>query len=217
MSTKIYCVPAQLPTDLEALALVLVTPGRRAREAQMKRPQDRLHCLLAGLLLRGVLGVTRDEQLRTGPWGKPFLTDGGAQFNLAHSGDWVALAVGDRALGVDVEHPRTISPALIRRQFSPAEQAWAGKDPEKLLELWTARESVMKATGRGITLASDALEVRLGPQGPNEARAEGALWVLHRGLLNDHPWCLADLDPDAPDLRRLTLTDLLKGSPGALG
>ena len=216
MSTVVYCVPAELPPDREALALALVTPQRQER-AQRLQPAARRESLLAGLLLRGALGVTRDDQLRAGPWGKPFLTGDGPQFNLAHSGAWVVLAVGDRALGVDVEHPRPLSPALIRRQFSPAEQAWAGTDPEKLLALWTARESVMKATGRGITLAAEALDLLLGPEGPRGAMADGTLWTLHRGFLEDHPWCLAGLDHSPPDLRTPTLTDLLAVSPGALG
>ena len=216
MSTKLYCVPARLSADRESLALALVTPARRARGAQIKQPQDRLHCLLAGLLLRAVLGVTGDHQLQAGPWGKPSLTAGAPCFNLAHSGDWVLLGVGDRPLGVDVERLRTISPALARRQFSPAEQAWAEGDPARLLALWTARESVMKATGRGITLAPEDLEIVLGPDGPETALADGRPWFLHRGALGDHPWCLADTDPDRPVLRMPDPADLLAVSPGGL-
>jgi len=76
----------------------------------------------------------------------------GCEFNLSHSGDWILLGMTDQApIGVDVEivrkrHVREIS----ERFFSEAEQARVGDDPFAMAEVWTAKESFLKAIGLGI-------------------------------------------------------------------
>ncbi|MET8090577.1 4'-phosphopantetheinyl transferase superfamily protein [Micromonospora sp. NPDC005220] len=60
------------------------------------------------------------------------------------------------AVGVDVELIRPLPAlALARRWFPPAELAWLGDRPEAgravdFLRLWTAKEAVGKALGRGL-------------------------------------------------------------------
>ncbi|MFG2048954.1 4'-phosphopantetheinyl transferase family protein [Micromonospora sp. NPDC048935] len=60
------------------------------------------------------------------------------------------------AVGVDVERIRDLPAlALARRWFPPAELAWLGDRPEAgrtvdFLRLWTAKEAVGKALGRGL-------------------------------------------------------------------
>ncbi|MCG5438194.1 4'-phosphopantetheinyl transferase family protein [Micromonospora foliorum] len=60
------------------------------------------------------------------------------------------------AVGVDVERVRPLPAlALARRWFPPAELAWLGDRPEAgrtvdFLRLWTAKEAVGKALGRGL-------------------------------------------------------------------
>ena len=60
------------------------------------------------------------------------------------------------AVGVDVERIRPLPAlALARRWFAPAELAWLGDRPEAgrtvdFLRLWTAKEAVGKALGRGL-------------------------------------------------------------------
>ncbi|MET7376107.1 4'-phosphopantetheinyl transferase family protein [Micromonospora arida] len=60
------------------------------------------------------------------------------------------------AVGVDVERIRELPAlALARRWFPPAELAWLGDRPEAgrtvdFLRLWTAKEAVGKALGRGL-------------------------------------------------------------------
>ncbi|MEU1246883.1 4'-phosphopantetheinyl transferase family protein [Micromonospora arida] len=60
------------------------------------------------------------------------------------------------AVGVDVERIRPLPAlALARRWFPPAELAWLGDRPEAgrtvdFLRLWTAKEAVGKALGRGL-------------------------------------------------------------------
>jgi 4'-phosphopantetheinyl transferase len=98
--------------------------------------------------------------------GKPYLTDVGLRFNLAHSDDLAVVAVArDVEVGVDVERLRPVADglSLAARYFAPDEARALAALPaderdEAFLRLWTSKEAVLKATGEGLTggLAGDA-------------------------------------------------------------
>ena len=115
------------------------------------------------LLLGSYLGCPGKEiRFEFGVNGKPCLAEGlatgGAQFNLSHSGNWLAVAVArDLAVGVDIECRRELPRAepLARRFLSSAEAcAVAGQtDParsERFLSLWCRREALVKAMGASV-------------------------------------------------------------------
>lgn len=110
-----------------------------------------------------------DAALRIGPHGKPALADDTFAFNLSHSGAAAALAIARGVEpGVDLETPGRVRPfvALAQRYFRPAEAqavaAAAEADRERLfLRLWTAKEAVLKALGRGLAFGLDRLELEL--------------------------------------------------------
>ena len=91
--------------------------------------------------------------------GKPcFAGDPGIHFSVSHSGDFVAVAFGSVPLGIDLQqHKRHGSDALVRNQklashyFHPLEQQLVENDLwEGFFRVWTAKESFVKRTGRGI-------------------------------------------------------------------
>ena len=92
------------------------------------------------------------------PNGKPYLP--GLDFNLSHSGPWVALAVGEGPVGVDVEWFRPDLPMekIAARHFTPEERRLADT-PEGFLRIWTAKESYLKRLGKGLAGISDACDL----------------------------------------------------------
>lgn len=87
------------------------------------------------------------------PDGKPYLRDSDLSFSLSHSDSFAACALSDHPVGLDLEYRGRISDAVLRRSFSPVEQALVrdAADPDLLFtRLWTGKESFVKATGRGI-------------------------------------------------------------------
>lgn len=151
-------------------------------------------------LLGDYLGIDAAAvRLVAGEHGRPALDPlhGDAfDFNWSHSGEQalVALARGI-APGIDLEQRRTRANALeiAQRFFTAQEAAWlatldAAAQRTAFLELWTAREAVLKALGRGIAFGLDRLAFR---------RDAGRL-VLHR-LDGDDPtaWQLHALDVGA--------------------
>lgn len=87
--------------------------------------------------------------------GKPYLANyPDLHFNLSHCSRYVAVAIdSDSPVGIDVECRRKVSPSLIRRVCSEAEQQIiaAAADPDlEFLRLWTRKEAYLKYTGTGI-------------------------------------------------------------------
>lgn len=143
-------------TDIRPLAAVseqafaLLPPARQARVQRCQRESARLQSLAAGLLLRRVLSVTSDDMLSYTPHGKPYLSHG-PQFNLSHSGNQVALAVMDAPVGLDLQELAEDFPSRVaRRYFTADENAWAQQRPDRCFQIWTRKESVVKALGLGL-------------------------------------------------------------------
>lgn len=124
---------------------------------------------VARILLAERCGCSVDElEIRTDARGKPHLDHPHAlAFNLSHSGDHCALAIGDvAAVGVDIE----IVPAAIRdlvETVLSADEAIrfaaipAADCPTAFIRAWVAKEAYLKATGDGLSGGLDSLEVDL--------------------------------------------------------
>ncbi len=137
-------------------------PYRRAEQRQLLRK------VLAGYLAIDVADVLLVE----GPHGRPALAeahDSRLGFNWSHCAGDALIALGRQVCpGVDLEHlrdrPRLLD--IAERFFTPAETAALRVLPEAarasaFLALWTAKEAILKATGRGIAFGLDRLEIAL--------------------------------------------------------
>jgi 4'-phosphopantetheinyl transferase len=126
-------------------------------------------------VLAANLGCTAEElDLRRDEFGKPHLPARHAlQFNLSHSHTGLLIGISRRqALGVDLETARRRRPvlALAQRFFHPLEAAALQRlDPARrdsaFLDLWTCKEAVVKAIGRGIGFGLDRLVFALDADG----------------------------------------------------
>ena len=80
----------------------------------------------------------------------------GMHYNISHSGDWVVMALSDKAVGIDVERVRSPQYRIAERFFSPTELAALNRleGDEKaryFFDLWTLKESYLKLLGKGLT------------------------------------------------------------------
>jgi 4'-phosphopantetheinyl transferase len=146
-------------------------------------------------VLAAYLGVPREAVvLGEGEHGRPRLGAGGAEgldFNWSHSGDRALIAIA-RGIGpgIDLERLRERPRALeiARRYFSAEEVAWLEALPPPrrsaaFLELWTAKEAVLKALGRGLAFGLHRLSIASGATMLQLRHLEGedpAGWQLHR-------------------------------------
>jgi 4'-phosphopantetheinyl transferase len=78
-------------------------------------------------------------------------------FNISHSGDWVVCAVDNLPVGIDVEKIHDVDLNLSARFFSEEEHKYLlsleiSKRRNSFFELWTLKESYIKADGRGLSI-----------------------------------------------------------------
>ena len=109
-TVRIYIADTRQLLDREAEALPLLTPQRRAGIEKIKPVNGQLHGIAAGLLLRRVLGVTSDADLKKGEQGKPELAGEGPCFNLSHGGNYAVLAVSDYPVSARAHPARAAVP-----------------------------------------------------------------------------------------------------------
>lgn len=213
------CMRTNQGSDVSAIAAELSEDQIHVWRLAYDRAQRRapLRALL-GLYL----GVSADAVvLVEGEHGRPQLAEPFGrtlEFNWSHSGDraLIALAHGC-APGVDIEQlrPRPRAMQLAERFFHPQETAALSEldKPEQergFLQLWTAKEAVLKAMGRGIAFGLERLQLAAPPAAPRVLWLDGddaEQWQLHsvsagegyvasvawRGPARDiHCWTLAD-------------------------
>lgn len=139
-------------------------------------------------------------------------------FNWSHSHDQALIAIARGVTpGVDLErlrpHPRAV--LIAQRYFSPDEAASLEALPpdqrdRAFLELWTAKEAVLKALGRGLAFGLHRLSISGSSDVPVLGRLDGHeanRWQLRRLTLDDaHIGTLAWLGPPRR-VRQWTLVD----------
>jgi 4'-phosphopantetheinyl transferase len=89
----------------------------------------------------------------------------GLHFNHSHSGQWIVSAISDAPIGVDVEMVCEINLGIAERFFSEQEILDLNMLPlearmDYFFELWTMKESYIKAEGQGLSLPLSSFTVR---------------------------------------------------------
>jgi 4'-phosphopantetheinyl transferase len=179
----------------------LLSDAERARAARFLSPLHRDRFAVAHgrkrELLAAQLGVDPVAlQFDVAEHGKPHLAGpeagSGLQFNLSHSGNRGLVGwANQRHLGVDIElwRPLDDEAALVRRFFSPAENAayealLPAERTRGFFECWTRKEAYIKAVGRGLGLPLDSFDVSFGAGRdpallrPSADVPEGRSWAL---------------------------------------
>lgn len=132
---------------LDGLGVIETAQARKRAAAVATR--ERLLAALPGLDLTA---------LRRGANGKPYLPPPYDRigFNPSDSGGWYLFGLVEGAqIGVDLEvrQPRPKAMAIARRHFPAAEVGWLAAQDDldhAFLRLWTMKEALFKAIGRGL-------------------------------------------------------------------
>lgn len=124
--------------------------------------RDKERYLAGRILLRTALatyiGLAPDKiAIKYGNSGKPFI-DAKVQFNCSHSQEIFVIAVSDhKGIGIDIESIRPLDDieGLMRQVFSEKEKEFIRTQSQSMqkqvfFQLWTRKEAVLKALGKGI-------------------------------------------------------------------
>jgi len=73
-------------------------------------------------------------------------------FSLSHSGDYVACLLADKPCGIDIEEHSERDYSKIAKRICTENELIAIKGREEFYNIWTLKESVLKAVGLGLAL-----------------------------------------------------------------
>jgi 4'-phosphopantetheinyl transferase len=173
-----------------------------------------------------------DVHLACGRHGRPALAAPAAAlgFNWSHSGKRAVVALSRHLprLGVDVEYPRVRRDglALARRFFAASEyhqleQLDAAARHEAFVQLWTAKEAVLKAHGRGLAYGLDRVTFTLAGAGARARQFAGSVggadtWQLRHWPLPDAAWATLAWQGGAREVRHFTPASPELFAPGTV-
>jgi 4'-phosphopantetheinyl transferase len=198
---------AQWETSQPAL-VELLDPAERQRAAQFAFPADRqrfvaAHAVLRILLAR-YLGTTAARlSFTTAAAGKPHVVGpaGAAniEFNMSHAGDCIMIAVTPVSpVGVDVEYwVGDVDEAEFSSEFfseyerEELRQISRERQHAAFFALWTRKEALVKATGKGLSQGLAHFDMTVDPDTAPRLLADR----LHRE--NEARWRVCDLALDA--------------------
>ena len=153
---KLYLANTGGITERHAL---MISPGRAEKARRYRFEADRKRCIAGGLLLKKYLG---DTPVYTDSFGKP-RAESGVCFNLSHSGDWVALVVGEDEVGCDIERIKQADALRLGKiVFTENELRLISDSPDRLgmfYRLWTKKEALLKCMGKGFHRSAKTVDV----------------------------------------------------------
>ena len=185
MKIRIYSTEylAPLPSFHLGMLLGKLPPAIRHKVERYKRWQDAHGCLFGKLLLMQALhdaGLPGDlNELQYTRYGRPFMP-AAPDFNISHSGNRVAciIYIGGR-VGIDLEEVRDLPVDAFRTQFSENEWRMIRHSEEPIrafYHFWTAKESILKADGRGLNIPLADLQI----DDRQEIVLDGSRWNIKK-------------------------------------
>ncbi len=156
---SVCLVKVDVPIDYPTLAFLLrfspLEKQQRISRQRVKKIADAM--AVGGALVRYMLRenfcVPIDAQIAYGKFGKPYLPDyPKIHFNISHSGKFVACAVCNRPIGIDVQEITPYRPNVAARVFSSTDLeqiSTSHNQAEEFTKIWTQKEAYLKMLGVG--------------------------------------------------------------------
>lgn len=134
-------------------------PEKQQRILRQKIKQNADNMVIGGALARHMLWnefhIPLGSCIAYGEFGKPYLSDyPEVHFNISHSGQYVACAVCNRPIGVDVQIITPYHPDVAMKVCSNLELAQinaSSNHAEEFTKIWTKKEAYAKQLGFGIS------------------------------------------------------------------
>ncbi len=173
----------------EADTKYLLCNKRKARMKKYLQQKDRLLCLVSGLMLQNIFGEDYEQSILYGKHSKPYFSDNRGFFSLSHSGKLVVLATADCEIGADAQEIGEYNEKIAERCFCENEIAWLKTQSNGFFKIWTAKESIMKATGLGFNLNPDSFDVLPIDETPHQVFAKS--YSLYPFAIDGYEICVA--------------------------
>lgn len=161
MTPEIYLVKVNSPIDENTFQYLLkfVQTEKQERILKQKIKQSSDNMLIGEILAKAVIKKTfgidiAKQEFAYTEYGKPYLLNfPNVHFNISHSGEYVACAVSDKPIGVDIQKIGKYNSDVAKRVCNEKELVQIENSLNKaseFIKLWTQKEAVLKMHGTGI-------------------------------------------------------------------
>ncbi len=191
-SVHVWRIQVSACAGMVSSLLSVLGPGEKERASTYPNEKDKHRFIICRGALRILLGKytgnkPQDIHLTLGKNKKPFIRldpSVDIQFNVAHSGDWILIAISDNPVGIDIEF---IDGAFFYSEMLPVCFSKAEIDYITNSEiphatfylLWTRKEALVKASGQGIETELESVPCLYGTYNISEDQIGSAQdWVV---------------------------------------
>lgn len=158
---KIYAVKinSTLNPNIFQYFLHFVQTKKQGRILMQKIKQNADNMLIGEILAKVAIKKTfgidiAKQEFTYTEYGKPYLSDyPNVHFNISHSGEYVACAVSDKPVGIDIQEIGEYNFDVAKRVCNSKELKQIENSEDKASEftkLWAQKEAVLKMVGTGI-------------------------------------------------------------------
>ena len=132
--------------------------------ANSEKKQQRIEglMLLTTALKNNQIEENSIQSIYYNDYGKPFISDV-FDFSISYSNTTTVLGfIKKGRIGVDIEHIKPIDCSVYKEYFTTKEWSFLTKNlfsPTTFFQLWTRKEALVKAIGKGAFLDFNAIEV----------------------------------------------------------
>ncbi|MCH5212318.1 MAG: HD domain-containing protein [Oscillospiraceae bacterium] len=95
-------------------------------------------------------------QYEAGEHGKLYIPKSDIYFNLSHSGSKAACILAKKPCGIDIQEIKKPNMKLVEKYYTERERAMC---PDGFTRIWTRKEAVAKADGRGLGIGIGSYDV----------------------------------------------------------
>lgn len=162
INVYLYNIKENYLADSQICSLEIISSQISAKSKNLIRATDNMSHLI-GLTLPLIHLLIIDEldyipHIIYGNHGKPnyFINNKILECSISHSHNWVACAVAECCIGIDIEYVCDIDFVIAERFFSPDENDYLElfaenhlKKRDAFFDVWTRKESYLKAIGDG--------------------------------------------------------------------
>lgn len=175
MNIKVFFQDLELLQTMPEQAFTeIMDKSEQQRYLSMKNTKQKFVYAASRFCLKKTLsslcGIPTDSlRFYYGKHGKPYIENNKAlHFNISHSRKMLMMAVSSRPVGVDVEQiaNRSSMQKTVNRYFADSEKSLynlAADDQKHVFySIWTAKEALLKASGKGISVNLAEISAELG-------------------------------------------------------
>jgi len=146
----------------------LVSDDRKLKISRFRFDKDKKLSCGAYLLLMKLLNEENviNPIFKTQKYGKAYISNyENIHFNLSHSGKYVACAISDNKVGIDIEYNDPIIDLNIAKNYFYNEEYTnimnSANPSNEFFKYWVLKESYMKYTGLGFNLELNSFQINI--------------------------------------------------------